>query len=67
MANHGMIALAGTATEALNITAMAVKAAHIFAGACALGEPVFLSDADIRHIYKRPDEIYRRGLFVARS
>jgi rhamnose utilization protein RhaD (predicted bifunctional aldolase and dehydrogenase) len=64
LANHGLIALGQTHTEALNITAMAVKAAEIFAGACAVGEPVFMSQADILHIYKRPDEIYRRQQFV---
>lgn len=62
--NHGLIALGQTPTEVLNITAMCVKAAGIFAGACALGEPVFMSKADIMHIYRRPDEIYRRKLFV---
>jgi rhamnose utilization protein RhaD (predicted bifunctional aldolase and dehydrogenase) len=62
--NHGLIALGQTPTEILNITAMCVKAAGIFAGACAVGEPVFMSQADIMHIYKRPDEIYRRKLFV---
>ena len=62
--NHGLIALGQTPTEVLNITAMCVKAAGIFGGACALGEPVFMSQADIMHIYKRPDEIYRRKLFV---
>lgn len=64
LANHGLIALGQTPTEALNITAMCVKAASIFAGACAVGEPVFMSEADILHIYKRPDEIYRRKRFV---
>lgn len=62
--NHGLIVLAQTPTEALNITAMAVKSAQIFAGACAIGEPVSLTPEDIRHIYKRPDEIYRRQRFV---
>lgn len=66
MANHGLIALGQTPAEALNVTAMAVKAAEIFAGACAVGEPVFMSDADIYHIYRRPDEIYRRRQFVER-
>jgi rhamnose utilization protein RhaD (predicted bifunctional aldolase and dehydrogenase) len=65
--NHGMIALAQTPLEALNITAMTVKAARIFAGACAVGEPVFMSAADIAHIYKRPDEIYRRAGFVQKE
>jgi rhamnose utilization protein RhaD (predicted bifunctional aldolase and dehydrogenase) len=65
MANHGLIALAQTHEEALNITAMAVKAAKVFMGACAVGEPVFMSEADVLHIHRRPDEIYRRGLFAA--
>ena len=64
MANHGLIALAQTPVEALNITAMCVKAAAIFAGSCAVGEPTFMSQADIMHIYRRPDEIYRRQMFV---
>lgn len=62
--NHGLITLGQTPTEILNITAMCVKAAHIFMGACAVGEPVFMSQADIAHIYRRPDEIYRRQRFV---
>lgn len=67
MANHGVIALGQTPAEALNVTAMAVKAAEIYAGACAIGEPVFMSQEDINHIYRRPDEIYRRRQFVERS
>jgi rhamnose utilization protein RhaD (predicted bifunctional aldolase and dehydrogenase) len=62
--NHGLIVLGSTAQEILNVTAMCVKAAGIFLGACAAGEPVFMSKADVMHIYKRPDEIYRRTLFV---
>lgn len=64
LANHGLIALGQTPTETLNITAMCVKAAEIFAGACAVGEPVFMSQADVLHICRRPDEIYRRNLFT---
>lgn len=64
MANHGLIALGQNPVEALKITAMAVKSAHIFAGACSVGEPVFMSHDDIYHIYKRPDEIYRRKRFM---
>lgn len=64
LANHGMIALGQTTTEILNITAMCVKAAHIFTGACATGGPVFMPLEDVMHIYKRPDEIYRRARFV---
>ena len=64
MANHGLIALGQTPTDALNITAMCVKAAAIFAGACAVGDPVFMTPEDIAHIYRRPDEIYRRNMFI---
>lgn len=64
LANHGLIALGQTPAEILTITAMAVKAAHIFAGACVVGEPVFMSREDVLHIYQRPDEIYRRKQFV---
>ncbi|MCA9893457.1 MAG: class II aldolase/adducin family protein, partial [Anaerolineae bacterium] len=62
--NHGLIALGQSPTEVRNITAMCVKGAQILAGAYAVGEPVFLSREIIMHIYKRPDEIYRRSQFV---
>jgi rhamnose utilization protein RhaD (predicted bifunctional aldolase and dehydrogenase) len=65
--NHGIIVLGQTPQEILNIMGMAVKSAHIFAGAAQLGGPVFLSPEDVLHIVKRPDEIYRRKLFVERG
>ena len=65
--NHGMIALGDTPGEILNITAMAVKAAKIFAGALQLGKAIHLPDEEVQHLYKRPDEIYRRQLFVEDS
>lgn len=64
--NHGLIALGKNPTDALRITEMAVKAATIYVGACAVGTPVFLSEEDIAHLYKRPDEIYRRRQFEER-
>ena len=64
--NHGLIALGKNPTDALRITEMAVKAAAIYTGACAVGTPVFLSPEDIAHVYKRPDEIYRRKQFEQR-
>lgn len=67
LANHGLIALGKTPDEALTVTAMSVKSAEIFAGACAIGEPVFMSEEDIMHIYRRPDEVYRRQGFVGSS
>lgn len=63
MANHGLITLGHTTTEALNITLMADKAAAILWGALQLGDVPFMSREDVMHIYKRPDEIYRRQLF----
>lgn len=62
--NHGIIALGATPKEVQNITAMCVKAAHIFVGACSIGEPVFLSESEINTLYRRPDEVYRRKMFV---
>lgn len=66
LANHGLIALGQTPAEVLNITAMCVKAASVFIGACAAGGPVFMAREDILHICRRPDEIYRRQQFVER-
>lgn len=67
MQNHGFIALGKTPTEVLNITAMGVKAARIFIGASSIGGPVFMTREDVKHIYKRPDEIFRRNMFTASS
>lgn len=65
--NHGMIALGDRHSEVLTITAMAVKAAKIFAGALQLGSATHLPNEEVQHLYKRPDEIYRRQLFVEDS
>ena len=62
--NHGMIALGDSPAEILNITAMAVKAARIFLGALLTGKPTRLPDEEVWHLVRRPDEIYRRRLFV---
>lgn len=67
LANHGLITLAQTTIEALNITLMAEKAADILWGALQLGDVSFLSEEDVMHIYRRPDEIYRRQLFTAKQ
>ncbi len=63
--NHGMIALGDSPAEILNITAMAVKAARIFLGALLTGKPTRLPDVEVQHLYRRPDEIYRRQRFVS--
>jgi len=67
LANHGLIALAQSPADALNISDMAVKGAEILWGALAAGGPVFMSEADVLHICRRPDEIYRRKLFSAET
>ena len=64
LVNHGLIALGQTPTEVLNITAMAVKAARIYHGALLTGAPTHLPAEEVEHVYRRPDEIYRRRLFV---
>jgi rhamnose utilization protein RhaD (predicted bifunctional aldolase and dehydrogenase) len=58
--NHGIIALGKTADAVLACTFMADKAAAIFAGAAALGGPVFLPREQIERIAGRPDEVYRQ-------
>ncbi len=63
--NHGLIALGDSAAEILSITAMAVKAARIYLGALLTGKPTCLPPEEVWHIYRRPDEIYRRRLFAA--
>ena len=60
--NHGMIALGDSPAEVLNITAMAVKAARVFLGALLTGKPTRLPEEEVEHLYRRPDEIYRRKL-----
>ena len=58
--NHGIIALGKTADAVLACTFMADKAATIFAGAAAIGGPVFLPKEQIERIAGRPDEVYRQ-------
>lgn len=58
--SHGIIALGKTADAVLACTYMADKAATIFAGAAAIGGPVFLPREQIDRIAGRPDEVYRQ-------
>jgi rhamnose utilization protein RhaD (predicted bifunctional aldolase and dehydrogenase) len=58
--SHGIITL-GSSPEAVKAAMyMATKAATIFAGAAALGGPVFMSEAEIERIGSRRDEHYRQ-------
>jgi rhamnose utilization protein RhaD (predicted bifunctional aldolase and dehydrogenase) len=62
MQNHGFIALASTAKQVENITAMAVKTAHILVGSYALGGPHFMTPQAVSRIHTRPDEHYRQNI-----
>lgn len=64
MQNHGFIALGQSPLEVERITAMSVKAARILAGTLVAGGPNFMDEADISHLWTRPDEIERRAKFV---
>ena len=58
--NHGFFAMGDTAKKVMNITDMAEKSARIVLSAYATGGPKYLSEADVRRIDTRPDELYRR-------
>ena len=62
MQNHGFIALAPTAQQVENITAMAVKTARILKGTYALGGPHFMTPEAVNRIHTRPDEHYRQKI-----
>jgi len=58
--SHGIITLGSSPDAVKAAMFMAVKAASIFAGAAALGGPVFMSEAEIQRIGNRRDEHYRQ-------
>jgi len=60
MQNHGIITLGPAWQSVLSSMLMAEKSAKVFAGAAALGGPVFLSRENIARIDTRPDEAYRQ-------
>ena len=62
MQSHGFIALAATAQQVENITAMAVKAARILVGTYALDGPNFMTTESVDRIHTRPDEHYRKKI-----
>jgi rhamnose utilization protein RhaD (predicted bifunctional aldolase and dehydrogenase) len=61
LGTHGRFALGRTTEHVLQITAMAVKAARVLAGALAAGGARPLGEADADRIDTRPDEHYRRA------
>ncbi|MGA9364038.1 MAG: class II aldolase/adducin family protein [Bacteroidota bacterium] len=60
IANHGLVAVGSSPEAVLAATLIAVKAAEVFAGACALGNPVFMDPEEVFHIHSRLDEHYRQ-------
>ncbi len=58
--NHGIITLGPTPTSVLAAMFMADKAAQIFAGAAALGGPIFMQREQVERIAGRSDEHYRQ-------
>jgi len=58
--SHGLIAFGQSASEVLDITAMAVKTAQVLLGTYALGGPHFLPASQVARLDSRPDEEYRR-------
>lgn len=64
LANHGLVALGGSAAEAEAVTAMAVKAARIRATAFAAGGLRALRAASVQDLVGRVDETERRARLV---
>ena len=60
--NHGLIALGQSATEVLQVTQMATKAARILLGSFAAGGPRPLSPEAADRIDSRPDEHHRQKI-----
>ena len=58
--NHGLVSLGASVPSVWAGTTMAVKAARIFAGSCALGGPDFLEAGVVDRILNRSDEHYRQ-------
>jgi rhamnose utilization protein RhaD (predicted bifunctional aldolase and dehydrogenase) len=60
MINHGLVALGGTAQEALNITLIADKWARILLGTNTNNGPQYLSDEQVSRFAERLDEKLRQ-------
>jgi|HubBroStandDraft_6_1064221.scaffolds.fasta_scaffold372814_2 rhamnose utilization protein RhaD (predicted bifunctional aldolase and dehydrogenase) len=64
LANHGLVAVGRSASEALAITQMATKAARVRAIALVTGELRPLHAADVSGLVTRTDELDRRELLA---
>jgi rhamnose utilization protein RhaD (predicted bifunctional aldolase and dehydrogenase) len=64
LANHGLVTMGRSASDALAVTLMAVKAARVRAAALAAGGLRPLTAASLYELARRPDEIDRRVRFT---
>jgi rhamnose utilization protein RhaD (predicted bifunctional aldolase and dehydrogenase) len=64
LGNHGIVAMAGSPAEVLQITEMSVKAARVLQGALAVGRAVYLPAESADRLDRRPDEIHRRRMLA---
>jgi rhamnose utilization protein RhaD (predicted bifunctional aldolase and dehydrogenase) len=60
IASHGLIAVGSSPEAVLAATLIAVKAAEVFVGAYALGDPAFMDPNEVLRIHSRLDEHYRQ-------
>ncbi len=58
--SHGIFALGPNAKSVKNITDMGEKMHQVLVGAYSVGGPKWMTEADIRRIDTRPDELYRQ-------
>jgi rhamnose utilization protein RhaD (predicted bifunctional aldolase and dehydrogenase) len=64
LGNHGIVAMAGSPAEVLQITEMSVKAARVLHGALAVGRPSYLPPESADRLDRRPDEVHRRRILA---
>jgi rhamnose utilization protein RhaD (predicted bifunctional aldolase and dehydrogenase) len=65
LANHGMVALAATPVQALQITEMADKVSRVLTTTLSLGNVVPMSQESVARIDSRDDEQVRRAALAA--
>lgn len=64
LGNHGIVALGESERQAAQVTAMAVKAARVLAGALAIGSAARLDPETVRRLGGRDDERHRRAVLA---
>lgn len=68
MQNHGLIAIATSPKQAVDITAMAIKAARMRTAALSAGEQLNpLGASTVAHLLGRPDEQYRIAMLAGQA